>query len=136
MRRSLLSWTWAWRFVLAVVLIVSFAFLGRWQWNRAMSVTGSLQNLLYAIEWWVFAAVVVFGLGRLLHDDLRAADRGPTRAEADAHEAAVTATLPAYARPSNRRRVQPLRPEEEVALDAELAAYNAYLARLNANPRP
>jgi len=127
-RRVLLSPTWWGRHALMVVLVVAFAFLGRWQWTRAMASTGSLQNLLYALEWWVFAGLVVAGWAHMLRDEVRGVDhRAATAAAAAARE-----ELPAFAVPSRRRprATEPTTPEE----DAELAAYNAYLAWLAENP--
>ena len=105
-----------------VVLVASFSFLGRWQWTRAMSSTGGAQNLIYALQWWTFALVVIYGWWRMVRDEL--------------HPVTPAAILPMYdeSLPPSLQRHKPLpptRPEE----DDELAAYNDYLAWLNANPR-
>ena len=112
-----------------VVLVASFVFLGRWQWHRAMAPSGSLINLLYAIEWWVFAALVVLGWAHLIRDELRGTR--PTEKLAMAPES----DLPAFAQRRSGEPVAEQRSPEDEAADAELAAYNAYLAWLNANPR-
>jgi DNA-binding transcriptional regulator of glucitol operon len=126
-RRILLSPAWWGRHVLMVVLVAAFIFLGRWQWHRAMAPTGSLQNLLYAIEWWVFAALVVAGWAHLIRDELTGAE--------PSQEVAMTpeSELPAFA----RQRAQPVveASADDAAADAELAAYNAYLAWLHEHPR-
>lgn len=129
--RTLLSPQWLWRHLLVVVLVVSFAYLGRWQWDRAMAATGDIQNLLYAIEWWTFAGLVVFGWYRLMRDDVR--DLRAARAGLAVAEAAPDpeAGLPAFAR---RREPVPA-PVEDPAEEADLAAYNAYLAYLHEHPR-
>lgn len=125
----MLSPGWWGRHVLMVVLVSAFVFLGRWQWHRAMAPSGSLINLLYAIEWWVFAALVVLGWAHLIRDELRGTV--PTAKLAMAPES----ELPAFAqRRAGDPVAEPPSPEDEAA-DAELAAYNAYLAWLNANPR-
>ena len=129
----LLTPNWWARHALVVVLVVAFAFLGRWQWDRAMAPTGSLQNLLYAIEWWVFAGLVVAGWAHLVRDEVR----GVVRSRAEpvggvevpafaARRASATAASP------EQLPKQPVEPDD---VDDELAAYNAYLAWLNANPR-
>lgn len=130
MRRILLSPAWWGRHVLMVVLVAAFVFLGRWQWHRAMAPTGSLQNLLYAIEWWVFAGLVVAGWAHLIRDELTGAVPSADVAMTPEDE------LPAFAR--RRRQPVPASAEpspEDAAADAELAAYNAYLAWLNEHPR-
>ena len=113
-RSSLFSTTWLGRYLLAVVVVVTFCFLGRWQWDRAMAQTGTIQNLLYAIEWWTFAVLVLAGLGRLMYD------------------AVVESRLPASVEAGE---TAPQPGPDEPADDPELAAYNAYLAWLNAHPR-
>lgn len=83
--------------------------LGRWQLGRGEQ-THSLQNYAYAVEWVLFAAFAVFCFWKLL-------------SEADEEEpAAVPRRDVVLPRPVT----QPQEPQDE-----ELAAYNAYLARLN-----
>ena len=142
-RRILLSPTWWGRHLLMVVLVVAFGFLGRWQWGRAMSSTGSLQNLLYALEWWVFAGLVVLGWAHLVRDEVRAAAGLPVRPP----EGTQAPSLPSFAtgqhgrqqgRPAagrGRRPASAADAEADVAADAELAAYNEYLAWLHEHPR-
>jgi DNA-binding transcriptional regulator of glucitol operon len=119
--KLLLSRRWLTWHVLALLAIALFVFLGRWQWNRAMASDGTLQNLFYAFNWWIFAALVVYGWGKTLREDLQGLQAGP---EAEGQPAPVT--LPAlYARP------RPAELDEPIEADPELAAYNAYLAQLN-----
>ena len=108
--------------MLLVVFVGSFILLGRWQWTRAMSSTGGAQNLIYALQWWTFALVVVYGWWRMLRDELH-----------PVMPAAVSSSYDESLPPSLQRH-KPLPPitREE---DDELAAYNEYLAWLNANPR-
>jgi DNA-binding transcriptional regulator of glucitol operon len=148
-RRVLLSPAWLGRHLLGLVLIGAFAFLGRWQWNRAMSDTGSIQNLLYAIEWWVFAALVVAGWVQLVRDELRGTGRSLLRR---AEPGEPSSGLPAFADPSTTTRPNPDHRDVADSLparaagaateepadreeDEELAAYNAYLAWLAEHPR-
>ena len=83
--------------------------LGRWQLGRGES-TGSVQNYAYAVEWVLFASFAVFCFYKLV----LAEDEEP------AEEQGVDVVLP------------PPRPAVKEPEDDELAAYNAYLARLNA----
>lgn len=84
--------------------------LGKWQLGRGET-THSLQNYSYAVEWVLFAGFALFCFYKLV----LAEDREPDESEQD-----VDVVLP------------PPRPAVEEPVDDELAAYNAYLARLNA----
>jgi DNA-binding transcriptional regulator of glucitol operon len=107
---------------LALLAIALFVFLGKWQWNRAMAADGTLQNLFYAFNWWIFAGLVVYGWGKTLREDLEELAEGPV----EQAEAAARIALPAlYAKP------RPAGLDDPVEDDPELAAYNAYLAELN-----
>ncbi|MFI0795695.1 hypothetical protein ACH4OY_23890 [Micromonospora rubida] len=137
-------WTPAWiaRHVAMVVLVVSFLGLGWWQVTRAAE--GNSISWGYAIEWPVFAAFVVFVWWRELWHTVRSAADGPPAGggEAGGGERAggdVTAgTALSSGTPTGVRR--PVRVARVPAApagapeDADLAAYNRYLAWLNANP--
>jgi DNA-binding transcriptional regulator of glucitol operon len=101
-----------------VVLVVAFGLLCWWQVGRAAS--GNLLSFGYAVEWPAFAVFVVY----VWIKEMRAALH---REPPGDHEPAVS---------PDRARVQ--RPRNEAAYDEsgdpELAAYNRYLAWLNANP--
>lgn len=60
---------WLPRHLLMIVAVAVLSLLGRWQWDVSESQRGGLQNLLYAFQWWVVAAMVIYGWWRLLHDD-------------------------------------------------------------------
>ena len=103
--------------LLAIVLITAFIPLGRWQWLRGGDPDGGLRDYGYGIEWWLFAAFVVFMWVRLVRDELKPpAERIATIRRTPA------ATAGAAAAPA------PV-PQED---DPELDAYNAYLASLHA----
>lgn len=127
--RTLLSPRWLGRHLFMLAAIAALVLLGRWQWGRAMSNGGTLQNFGYAVEWVGFAAAAAVGWWRWARDDLRDARRSPQE-RAAAREAAAADPLATLV---PRRRTPP--PPEPEDADEELAAYNAYLARLNANPR-
>jgi len=113
------------RHVLAVALIGGFLGLGWWQVSRASA--GNTLSWAYAIEWPVFAAFVAVIWFREIRDALRA-ERAPARAErAD----------PVQIKPVTRSPVRVARRPVTAGNgppDAELDAYNDYLAWLNANP--
>ncbi len=89
-----------------------FIWLGRWQWDRAESPTGDWQNLGYALQWPLFAVVLVAAWARFLWlEQHRAPDLTP----------------PDTGRPTRHPGQRPI-PEDDP--DDELAAYNTYLARL------
>jgi hypothetical protein len=116
---------------LAAHLVVAGVFLvmlrlGLWQWHRAQSPTGGIQNYAYAVQWPMFA---VFGLVlwvRTLREELHRtgprADRGPHSLPPDA---------PVIRQPGVRIGV-PTPAAEIDPEDEEMLAYNARLAMLNA----
>lgn len=101
--------------MLVTMCCVLFVRLGRWQWDRAQSPTGDWQNLGYALQWPLFAVVLVAAWARFLWlEQHRVPETG-----CPGPEAIQPATrLPAHL---------PIREDDP---DDELAAYNAYLARL------
>lgn len=112
---------------LAVVLAATCLVLGWWQWRRGQA--GNARSFAYALEWPAFAIFVLFMWGRMIYDELRPAtrrvDRRGSSAEAAAEPAASARGPEAPARAGS---ADPVDPEEA----AELAAYNRYLAELNA----
>jgi cytochrome oxidase assembly protein ShyY1 len=99
---------------------------------REVNRGGGLRNLAYALQWWLFAFAVLYFWSKLIRDDLAPErDRGATR---PARETATTAPrIPAptarRAQPATTARTTAPASAEE---DAELAAYNRYLADLHA----
>ncbi|HEV2783592.1 MAG TPA: hypothetical protein VGX25_29755 [Actinophytocola sp.] len=99
--------------VLSLVVCTGLAW---WQWQRFESATGSWQNLGYVLQWPLFGLFPAFLFWRLRR--LRAQHSGPP------------AEQPA---PEPPRVVAPRRaPVVQDDVDDELAAYNRYLAQLNA----
>ena len=107
--RRLLTVRWLVGLLLTLAASAGMLLLGRWQLGRGEQ-THSLQNYAYAVEWVLFAAFAVFCFYKLAYE----ADREPQ--ERPARDDVV---LP------------PPRPAVEEPQDDELAAYNAYLARLH-----
>jgi DNA-binding transcriptional regulator of glucitol operon len=115
--RFALSRRWWVGHVLVVMCCAVFVRLGRWQWDRAQSPTGDWQNLGYALQWPLFAVVLVAAWARFLWLEQH---RVP-----ETVLSSPTLNLPP---PAPRRPAYlPIREDDP---DDELAAYNAYLARL------
>ncbi len=112
--RRLLTPGWVALHLLALAAVAGCLLTGRWQWHRAVE-QERFQNYAYAVEWCVFAGFAVFMWVKTIRDTL---DPQPEPEEA-----------PEPVAPP----VQQVAVDEEP--DDELAAYNAYLARLNADPR-
>jgi hypothetical protein len=111
-------------FVLAAVLVMLR--LGLWQWHRANSASGGIQNYAYAFQWPVFACFAVFLWVRTLHEELRRPAAGRrTASVADMPEAEI------IRQPGLRVGIR-TPPIEVDADDAELVAWNARFAALSA----
>ncbi len=121
--RRILAPKWLGFHVLAVLLVLVMLRLGWWQWHRAESPSGGLQNLGYAIQWPVFACFVVFMWWKTVRDELR------RRARQDAPPAT---TDPREERQPVMGLTTPAEGATTDEIDDELAAYNRYLADLNA----
>ena len=103
-------------------MVVSFfgmLWLGDWQLRRALS--GNGLSWAYTFEWPLFAGFAVVFWAKTIRDEFRIRRGGGQ----EAAPAAAVADLPIGigARPGT--------PPDDDADDEELAAYNAYLARLN-----
>jgi hypothetical protein len=109
---------WLARHALAAVLAGGCVALGWWQIRRAAG--GNTLSWAYAVEWPIFAGFVVFIWVREVRRALGH----------DAPAAAKSRREPAR-RPVLTARRAPLIDDQG---DPELAAYNHYLAWLNANP--
>lgn len=130
MLRLLRTPRWLALTALALALLAVLVQAGLWQWEAART-RGGLQNYAYAVEWWLFAAFGVYVWQRMLRDSARSARSGAS-CEASP-EAAIPTPAPVRDDFTPAPRVVPPAEEEP---DEELAAYNAYLARLNARSHP
>lgn len=125
--RRLLSPGWLALHVLAIVLVIAFLRLGWWQWERATSPAGSVRSYGYALQWPVFALFVIFMWVKMVRDEVTAKRTG------EGAETPSELTVPSSAgaaAPYPGREPDLARDTQE---DAELAAYNRYLERLNAH---
>src|SRR5437879_2248716 len=118
-----------------IVLVATMAGLTWWQASRAL--TGNTLSYVYAFEWPLLAGVVVYMWWDLLHERPDRAGRQQEGAGGASTNGAVASTN--ATRASNNGagaaeagRVVPRYRDDE---DEELAAYNRYLAELNASGR-
>lgn len=124
---------WLGLHALALTLVASFLGFGWWQFHRAME--GNDRSWGYTFEWPLFAVFVVFMWGKMIYDELhpengRAVPGKPFAAVKSADSPGAGAAEDA----------EPVMGRDEViardeAEDPQVAAYNRYLARLNAEPR-
>jgi hypothetical protein len=116
--RFLLTPKWLGWHAFAVVAAAGMLWLGDWQFHRAES--GNALSWAYTFEWPIFAVFAVVFWAKTIRDELK-----PPAAPAEVEQI----ELPASAGPGSRDGQDSGVGQE--ADDPELAAYNAYLARLN-----
>jgi hypothetical protein len=124
--RPVLTLRWVGVHLLVAVVVTCFLLLGWWQVSRARG--GNALSYGYAVEWPAFAAFVVY----VWQKEIRAALRASRAVELGELESAATGA-------AARRVVRSAVPQRSAAAyddsgDEALAAYNRYLAWLNANP--
>ena len=101
-----------------VIGVIAFLALGWWQFGRAAS--GNLLSYGYAVEWPAFAAFLIYVWVKEMRKVLRSEP-----------PAATDTIAPPVPPPPRRTRTGAAYDDSG---DEELAAYNRYLAWLNANP--
>lgn len=115
--RRVLAPRWLALHAFVLVVAVLFCRLGWWQLDQARA-TGGVQNLIYALQWPSFAAFGLYLWWQTVWDELHPESAPKSRRHA--HKPAVAVEVARSATPADE-------PEDE-----ELAAYNRYLAWLNA----
>jgi len=105
---------------IALVIVASCGCLalGWWQWTRFQSVSGTYQNLGYALQWPLFAWFCVYAYRKFV----RYEEEPP-----DPHRSGTVTELPAGLLPERPKPAQ-VPPE-----DPALREYNAYLTELAKN---
>jgi DNA-binding transcriptional regulator of glucitol operon len=131
--RVFLSPGWLALHLVALALVVTMVLLGRWQLDVSDAKHFNLQNFGYALQWWAFSAFVLVMWARIIRDHGGRGRSAIALAEAPASQDAEARTEaePAVA---YRRYVMPESASAPaIAADPEHAAYNDYLARLEAD---
>lgn len=110
--------------------------LAWWQWERFASAGGTLQNLGYVLQWPLFGLFPAFVFWRMRVLRKRAADNGHGADQvAPGSTGDVSRRAPGPSVTGRQRTGVPRGGVEAVpgdGADDELAAYNRYLAELNA----
>jgi hypothetical protein len=120
--RKLFSPKWLLMHAFVLVAIAVCLRLALWQWHRAESITGSIQNFGYAIQWPMFATFFAYFWWRSARDTLH-----PELVKDLPTNQPGIPPSEETAEPVVARTVIPVEDELE---DPELAAYNRYLASL------
>jgi hypothetical protein len=107
----LLQPRWLVRHLVLIAALTGCFFGARWQLGRALQ-THSFLNWSYTVEWCLFAGFALLCWGWYLRDDLRGSDAQPAEQPPVVYHPVA----------------QPVTDDE----DPELAAYNRYLASLEA----
>jgi DNA-binding transcriptional regulator of glucitol operon len=110
--RRLFTPRWVLVHVAVLVIVATFLRLGWWQVQRAAA--GNALSFGYAVQWPVFAGFVVY----VWIKEMRGVQRSAPTTKAPPQRSPTPRIGPAY----------------DDSDDAELAAYNRYLAWRNANP--
>jgi DNA-binding transcriptional regulator of glucitol operon len=103
-----------------VILIVVPAFLALCVWQLSRALDGNSLSWAYVFEWPLFAAYAVYMWWRFVHE---AAEGGAPPARAAGVPGGKGMSAAADSAPASAR-------SDEAEEDAELAAYNTYLAEL------
>jgi DNA-binding transcriptional regulator of glucitol operon len=101
---------------LAATLFGTFLWFGWWQYHRALG--GNGQSWGYTFEWPLFAVFVIVMWIKMMRDELHPEKEEAAEKAREADEAGIVTAA------------QVIRQDERN--DPDLAAYNRYLARLNA----
>jgi DNA-binding transcriptional regulator of glucitol operon len=100
----------------AVILIIVPAFMALCAWQISRAVGGNSLSWAYVFEWPIFAGYAIYMWWRFVHESADVTQPAASATSSADGPASAPTTAPAQA----------ANPEE----DADLAAYNAYLAQL------
>lgn len=126
MRRVL---TGKWLAVHLGALLLMAVFLGLAYWQLLRAEGGNGRSFGYALEWPVFAVILTFLWVKAIRDELR---KTPEQIRVEAEAARAVAPPVDDGLPESLRRNRKPLPAVSEEDDAELAAYNRYLADLHA----
>jgi hypothetical protein len=125
--RFLITPKWLGWHAFAVVAVLGMLWLGDWQFHRAEG--GNALSWAYTFEWPIFAIFALVFWAKTIRDEFK-----PPAVPDHSEDAELPVTAGSGARPG-RIAAGAARGagggDDEEADDPELAAYNAYLARLN-----
>jgi hypothetical protein len=119
--RVLFTPKWLGWHLFAVVAVLGMLWLGDWQFHRAES--GNALSWAYTFEWPIFAIFGVVFWAKTVRDEIK-----PPAAPAPVQAAGLPAGAGSASGPGSPGQDGQAGEEAD---DPELAAYNAYLARLN-----
>jgi hypothetical protein len=109
----------------AVLAAWGMLWLGDWQFHRAEG--GNALSWAYTFEWPVFTIFGVIFWAKTIIDEYRSPGKPATGTVGAALTQVESMALPGAAH-------TPAEHDDQAADDPELAAYNAYLAKLNSRP--
>lgn len=127
--RFLVEPRWLGWHLFAVLAVWGMMWLGDWQFHRALS--GNGLSWAYTFEWPLFSIFGIVFWARTIRDEFRSR-RGLDLATGKSLDEVRKAAGPVLPDGVGTRQIE--RPADD-ADDAELASYNAYLARLNAEAK-
>lgn len=122
--RRFLTWRWCLAHLALVAAVLVMLRLGLWQWDRANSATGGLQNYAYALQWPLFAVFATVVYVKTMLDDRQNAS-GAAVSRLDPSQSGVRRE--AGVRVGVSTPVVPIDDD-----DVETQEWNARLAALNA----
>jgi len=127
--RRVITPKWCLAHLVLVAAVLVMLRLGLWQWHRAESPTGGLQNYAYALQWPLFAVFAIVAYVKTMIEDVRqdstAGGRQPRARALPPEQAGV------MRQPGVRVGVA-TGPIEIAADDDETREWNARFAALNA----
>jgi hypothetical protein len=123
--RFLITPRWLGWHVFVILSVLAMLWLGNWQLHRAES--GNSLSWAYTFEWPLFAIFAVVFWVKTIRDEVHPPAQAKPR-DAVAFPGGIPAPLPGAPRAAGGG-------EEPAQDDEELAAYNAYLARLTKEVR-
>jgi hypothetical protein len=126
--RKLLAPKWWLLHLFVAAAVYGMLRLGLWQWHRANSTSGGIQNYAYAFQWPLFAVFGIVLWIKTLQEELRR----PAGAERrDPRSGRVAPDAEIIRQPGVRVGIRTTVAEVDKD-DTEVAAWNARLAALNA----